>query len=69
MFGGAAEGGEEQEEEDEGEEGGEATVRLRLLPDVIITMEVDDEYVLQRLMEKPEAEIQVNPIFPTNDRA
>lgn len=60
LFGGSTEGGgEEEEEEAEDEEGGEATLQVKILPDCVISLEATDEFLCNRIMQKPESEIQV----------
>lgn len=60
LFGGDSDqGGEEEEEEGEDEEGGEATLKLKILPDCVISLEATDDFLCRRIMAKPESEIQV----------
>lgn len=52
-------GGEEEEDEEGGEEAGEAAVKLKLLPDCVISLEATDDFLCDRIMQKPESEVQV----------
>lgn len=58
LFGGGADAAGEEEAEEE-EEGGGGASAGKFIPDFVISLEATDDFLCQRIMEKPESEIQV----------
>lgn len=57
LFGGGADATAEEEAEEEEEGGGGSAGKFT--PDFVISLEATDEFLCQRIMQKPESEIQV----------